>query len=281
MPDFISNIINFIKFMAKTHRLNMDANRIRRIRKTYFRVFLMHDYDSKKRIANIMGFKINFCTYNDLLYLFNEIFINQEYFFITKNKTPYIIDCGSNIGMSILYFKTLYPEASILAFEPNQEAFSCLENNVLKNSINKVLFYKKALSNKEGEIDFYYDQDILGSIVSSTKQERMPKQKMVVETSKLSSYINREVDFLKMDIEGAETEVIEELINMGKLNYVKQIVIEYHHHIVKDSDIFSKMLQLLENAGFGYQLESSIRRPLTSSEFQDIVIYAYNKNASI
>jgi FkbM family methyltransferase len=71
--------------------------------------------------------------------------------------------------------------------------------------------HKAALSNKEGIIDFYFDQENLGSLCMSTKQERMPKQRRSVEALLLSKHIDEEVDFLKIDIEGAEPEVVEEL----------------------------------------------------------------------
>ena len=75
----------------------------------------------------------------------------------------------------------------------------------------------------------------------------------------LSSFITQEIDFMKMDIEGGEFDVIEELINAGKFNYIKQMVIEYHHHIIEDSDEFSKMISLIEDAGYGYQIEGENR----------------------
>jgi hypothetical protein len=44
--------------------------------------------------ASILGFKV--CSYNlqDLTYLFNEIFIDQEYFFVADSEKPFVIDCG-------------------------------------------------------------------------------------------------------------------------------------------------------------------------------------------
>ena len=280
MLRVIKKIYHLIIALNKTIRLKLTKELKNKIRATYFRVNFLEIYDSKHKIANIVRFKVKFYTYEELAYLFNEIFINQEYYFISKTNSPYIIDCGSNIGMSILYFKMLYPDSSILAFEPSEEVFSCLESNIRNNNLNSIIVNKIALSNKEGAIYFYYDKDNLDSLVSSIKQERMPKQKRTVEASVLSKYIDRDVDFLKMDVEGAELEIIEELSNKGKLNYVKQMVIEYHHHIVRDSDIFSKLLRLLEDAGFGYQIESHLQRPLISKQFQDILIYAYQKNST-
>ncbi|HKZ65867.1 MAG TPA: hypothetical protein VJ111_05915, partial [Chitinophagaceae bacterium] len=56
----------------------------------------------------------------------NEMFKEKVYKFTSSKKNPYIIDCGSNIGMSILYFKSLYPEARILGFEADPYIFSFL-----------------------------------------------------------------------------------------------------------------------------------------------------------
>ena len=89
-----------------------------------------------------------------------------------------------------------------------------------------------------------------------------------------------DVDFLKIDIEGSELEVIEELSNAKKLRYVKQMVIEYHHHIARESDVFSRMLRLLEDAGFGYQIESFLGRPFAREQFQDIIVYVYRKKST-
>jgi hypothetical protein len=140
--------------------------------------------------------------------------------------------------------------------------------------------HQAALSNKEGIIDFYFDQENLGSLCMSTKQERMPKQRRSVEALLLSKHIDEEVDFLKIDIEGAELEVVEELSNARKLSYVKQMAIEYHHHIVSEADTFSRMLSVLEDAGFGYQIESNLGRPFKRDQFQDILVYAYRKKST-
>ena len=58
------------------------------------------------------------------------------------------------------------------------------------------------------------------------------------------------------------------------------MIIEYHHHISKELDIFSTMLKLLEDAGLGYQIESRITRPHVSEQFQDILVYAYRKKST-
>ena len=53
-----------------------------------------------------------------------EIFDQQIYRFNTSNSKPYIVDCGANIGLSIIYFKQLFPNAEIVAFEPDEKIFN-------------------------------------------------------------------------------------------------------------------------------------------------------------
>jgi FkbM family methyltransferase len=272
-------IYQLIRTLEKINRLEVEKSIKNKIRATWFKVFFLKRYDSKNKMANIVGFKVRFLNYWALSFLFNEIFLNNVYYFLAENDSPVIIDCGSHIGMSIFYFKMLYPDSQIVAFEPGEEAYFCLQENVRNNLLHSIAMHKFALSNKEGTIDFYYDQIKIGSMRMSTKQERMPKQRRRVEASLLSKHIDKEVDFLKIDIEGAEQEVIEELSNARKLSYVKQMVIEYHHHIVREADVFSRMLRLLEDAEFGYQIASRLGRPHITEQFQDILVYAYRKKS--
>lgn len=279
MRRILRRIYNSTENLVKIHRLEIDNELKRKIRETWLKSFVLNRSDSRIRSTSIVGFKFRFLDYGTLSYLYNEIFIDNEYFFTAENDSPYIIDCGSNIGMSIIYFKMLYPNSRILAFEPGEEPFACLKENIKNNNLqNSVQAIKAALANKEGTVQFFYDPSNPGSLVMSTKQERMQKQRRNVEATLLSKHIGEDVDFLKMDIEGAELEIMEELSSSGKLSHIKQMAIEYHHHISKKTDEFSKMLRILENSGFGYQIESHLIRPDKHEQFQDIHVYAYRKN---
>ena len=177
----------------------------------------------------------------------------------------------------MIYFKLLYPNSKIIAFEPDDTAFSCLEYNIAANSLNSIVPHKTALSNREGSVDLYYDSDNPGGLCTSTKRERMANHKRVVPASLLSKHIDNCVDFLKMDVEGAELEILTELKDQSKLTFVKQMIIEYHHHIVKDADEFSRILAILEDTGFGYQIHNTVKWPMQREQYQDILIYAYSK----
>jgi hypothetical protein len=115
---------SLIETLTKVKRSEIEDRFKSKIRETWLKVFFLKRYDSNNRTANIVGFDMGFLDYDALSYLYNEIFIDNEYYFTAENENPYIIDCGSNIGMSIFDFKMLYPNSRILAFEPGEEAFS-------------------------------------------------------------------------------------------------------------------------------------------------------------
>jgi len=251
----------------------------RKIRRTLIKTFYFKMYNRKKEEADIVGNKIRFNYFNTIHSLFTEIFIDQCYWFTTDKHDPVIIDCGSNFGQSVIYFKMLYPEAKITCFEPDDQTFSILKHNIESNGIQGVEMHKKAIASYDGVIDFYNIDDNQGSLVMSIIKERVPSgKKNIVEATRLSNYIDGPINFLKMDIEGSEISVLKELKKSGKLQYVRQMVIEYHHHIVEHEDIGSTILTLIEDAGFGYQIKADFLYPRKQIHFQDILIYAYNKN---
>ncbi|HEY3875893.1 MAG TPA: FkbM family methyltransferase [Candidatus Kapabacteria bacterium] len=226
-----------------------------------------------------MGFRVHYAQWQLLLYLFREIFLEGSYLFESNTESPTIVDCGSNIGMSILFFKMIYPKSQIIGFEPDPATFETLQSNIECNALAGVKVYPFALSGGDGMIDFYHKDDDAGSLLMSIHKIRMGGERIVVPTRKLSSFVTGPIDLLKMDIEGAEEEVIKELVASNVLSFVQQMFIEYHHHINSSEDTFSRFLALLEQSGFGYQISSDAKKGkiARSSEFQDIRIYCYRK----
>jgi FkbM family methyltransferase len=233
---------------------------------------------SPKDRAKVGAFDVRFLTRKSFEFQYEEIIRKRQYLFETDNSTPFVVDCGANIGMSVLYFKGLYPEARVLAFEPDPSAFACLRANVTENGLLDVRIENAAVAWAEGETDFFYDRADPASLRMSIVRERMPKDRRTVRAVQLSRFLDEEVDFLKIDVEGAELDVLGELDEAGKLRLVKQMLVEYHHHIVRTEDRLSGLLALLENDGFGYQIEGHIDRPLPRERGQDVRIYAYRKD---
>jgi FkbM family methyltransferase len=223
--------------------------------------------------ARIFGYSVKNKYPLEVASLFNEIFIKQVYFFDTSTDKPFIIDCGSHIGMSILYFKLLYPNAEVLGFEPDPASFRFLKKNIENNNLKDVKLIKKALSNKNDKILFYGGR----SATSSAFKNRGGNKVIEIEAVKLSNYIERNVDFLKIDVEGAEFGILQDLISKNKLKMINKIVVEYHHHMKKNDDRFSKFLGMFEDNNFGYQIGGLSKFPYEKNKFQDVMIFAYKK----
>lgn len=182
-----------------------------------------------------------------------EIVKNKMYEFKTTSAKPYIIDCGANMGLSVYYFAKEYPGAEIIAFEPEDAIYDTLKKNIETYSLTNVTAYKKAVWDSETILKFYTDHGMGGSVTNV-----YAKQKPVeIETLRLANFINKKVDMLKMDIEGAEYTVLEDCASL--LSNVENIFVEYHSFINKEQQL-DQLLLLLKEQGFRYHLKESYSR---------------------
>lgn len=229
------------------------------------------------RRETIFGFTVRFFDYPTFLFLFEELFIWKPYDFKATSSRPTIFDCGSNIGMSLLYFKRVYPDCVLVAFEADRKTFELLKENVQGNKLRDVTLVNRAVLDRTGPVEFYSDPGLPGSLAMSANPERGLKARTTIEATTLSEYLHSEIDFLKMDIEGAEGRVLRELVDRNKLKLVKEMVFEYHHHERPDEDALSGILAILEQNGFGYEICDMIPPPFQRGRFRGMLIYAYQK----
>ncbi len=172
-----------------------------------------------------------------------EIFDEKEYKFKSEvvSEEPFIIDCGSNIGLSILYFKSEYPKSRVLGFEPVPETFTVLRENMKCNGLEGVEIKQAALTGSNGRISVFGSG--LGASISRSWGVQEAEESRIVESVQLSNYIGGPVDYLKLDVEGAEEHVIPEI--QDKLPLVKEIYIEYHE--TRGRSFLEKILTILNN----------------------------------
>jgi FkbM family methyltransferase len=177
----------------------------------------------------VMGYRIRFMDHSFLLHLFEEIFIREIYFFQTSHTSPFIVDCGSNIGLSLLYFEMKYPKSRILAFEPDAANFSLLSKNIEMNQLEGITLKMSALSKEKSERPFFSSASEAGALNNSLFQLPKHNTAVLVNTEKLSDHISEKVDWLKIDTEGAEGEIIEDLCSSNKIDMINALFIEYHN----------------------------------------------------
>ena len=183
------------------------------------------------------------------LHSLDEIFGGEIYRFESGTDEPYIIDCGANIGLSIFYFKKIYPNSKIVAFEPDNKIFNILQENIngFPNSGNIQLF-EEAVWTSDCELEFYSEGTLGGSIqVDYRNTNNIIKIKAV----DLKKFLNQKVDFLKIDIEGAENEVVFDI--KDSLKNVDKLFLEYHG-LKNQKQNLGEILNLLKEVGFEYYI---------------------------
>jgi FkbM family methyltransferase len=229
--------------------------------------------------ARFLNYDVTYLDEGSFRILLGEVFFNCDYLVDLGSKTPVILDCGANIGLATLFFKRLYPLAHISCFEPDPTTASILRQNIEKNHLD-VAIHNVMLTNDDEEHSFYVSSDIEGSLMMSSIPDRMSNQReILVKGSRLSNYVEGNVDLVKLDVEGAEFEVLTDLIESGKLSQVRRMIIEYHHKIGGHASCLSKFFGLLEQEGFEYHISAHCEHIMAEDVFQDVLIGAYRPTA--
>lgn len=207
-------------------------------------------------MPSVAGYRISTDHFENFRGIVREVFLLGDYHFKSSLSKPLIIDCGGNIGLTALYFKWLYPNARLTVFEPAPENIRLLKKNLERNGIKDVRVVEAAVSDKPGTIQFWVNKARPGGSTSTrevyeTKSRNGGKYaEYDVPAVLLSDYIDKEVDLLKIDIEGAEGQVIQDLNHNGKLPLIRDIIMEYHYNPKNESNNLPKLLSTLEQNGF-------------------------------
>lgn len=204
--------------------------------------------------VNLFGQSFDFVDSASFLFMHKEIFEQQIYKFKKKNQEPLVIDCGANIGLSVLYFKQLFPESRVIAFEPDVKVSQVLKKNVEKFKLANVELVDKAVWSSKTTLEFMSE----GSDGGRVTQIEPEREKYQVETVRLWDYLNQPVDLLKLDIEGAETEVIQDCKDL--LVNVEHCFVEYHS-FVDEPQTLPIIINILSEAGYRLHIHPPATSP--------------------
>lgn len=234
------NIKQFLKkiFVEKDRIKQKEIKRFTPIKKTFLgHTLYIHDIDS-----------FHLCE--------KELFHSEMYKFNSQTSNPLIIDCGTNIGMSIIYFKQLYPDAQIVGFEADEYIYDFLKRNVESYNFRDVQIINEAVYNRIGKFSFFNEGGAGGRI----EQDDNVKSYKNVSAVRLRTYLeNKKIDFLKLDIEGAEYEVLKDCEDL--LINIDHIFVEYHSFPDRSQNL-QDILSILSNAGFKYHIKEAYSTPL-------------------
>jgi len=207
-------------------------------------------YGNKPRLKNytasFKGLKITLTDAESFIWQFKEIFADELYRFKTPENKPIIYDCGANIGMSVLYFSRLYPQARIEAFEAHPIVANVLCANLDQNKVKNVQVHAKAVwtSNQGLEISGAGADD--ASIFGTGDKTK-------IQSIRLADFLAQEarIDMLKMDIEGAELAVLKDC--EPYLHKIENLFIEFHSFSAQKQQL-SDVIEVLERQNFRYDI---------------------------
>jgi FkbM family methyltransferase len=210
-----------IRRLSSTTMPIMDALRLERSRNRHGRIEVTAEQQRITLRGNTTDIRC-----------FEKVFLHRDYFCPFPLKPKIIVDAGANTGLSSLYFAVTYPDAMILAIEPEAENFHLLKHNCA--GIDRVKPLRGALWSSQGEVSVTESFDG-GAWAFSVEREGKPSLDMVPSYSvpqliKMTGA--NQIDLLKLDIEGSEKNLFAG--NTDWLDDVAVIVIELHDRLIPD-----------------------------------------------
>ena len=176
------------------------------------KIILTAAFGQKNKLTRVMvpGIKhpVYFRRRSSDEYIFQHIFIREEYNFDVTTTPASIIDAGANVGFAAIYFANKFPNATIICLEPEPGNFKLLQQNIAPYP--NIIPVQKGLWNKTASLQIIdtgldnwgftvqeCDKDTPGAIEALSLTDIMQQFKLPV------------LDLVKIDIEGSEKEVLE------------------------------------------------------------------------
>ncbi|GAA4406025.1 hypothetical protein GCM10023187_25020 [Nibrella viscosa] len=164
--------------------------------------------------------------------VFNQIFVELSYDYPLSFEPEFIVDCGANIGLSALFFKSKYPKAQIVAIEPEATNFNLLIKNV--SSYSEIFCIRAGIWNTNTVLKVE-DENSFGNWGFNCRpvnEKSLNTVNAITINQIMSQYNKSEIDVLKIDIEGSELELFSDKYEKWLPN-TKVIMIETHDFIRK------------------------------------------------
>lgn len=209
--------------------------------------------------ATLWGYKFKFWIDSHQSYwLYKNYYLDSvEFRFIKSIIRPndVIFDIGSNIGIYSFWFsKCINDKGRVYSFEPDTTNIERFKYAIRLNNIKSIYLQQIALSNFVGKAKFSIGLDEQNGLIDESQANN--EKFKIVDTNTIDNFcVSNSIDvinYMKMDVEGAEWFVLNGAESMLRLQKIKIIQLEINNQLVK-FNISVKQLVGYMNA-FGYNL---------------------------
>jgi FkbM family methyltransferase len=189
--------------------------------------FLRHEFE----LIHRSGIKLRLRPNTDDLKIVKSNLVTKHYVrdFVPITRGSVVIDVGAHIGSFAVMAAGI--ASKVLAFEPEQSNYQMLKKNVELNDLKNVSIFAMAVSGSSGYQDIYISDDASTGGHSLYREDAIGALRRRVETISIEDIIEKEglriVDFVKLDCEGAEHEIVENM-SLGTAAKIMGIAMETH-----------------------------------------------------
>jgi FkbM family methyltransferase len=209
--------------------------------------------------ADVLDLALDFPDPHAFASQWHDVMVKGSIDVTLDTPSPRVLDCGAHVGLVSLWARRRWPAARVTAFEADPDIAEMLRDNLQRNGAGDVDIVAAAVWTQEGTVTFRApgsDAGAIDLVAADTAGSRRE-----VRSVRLRDWLTERIDLLKLDIEGAELDVLED--SADRLSNVENIHLEVH-----DFDphrrLLPRCLLCLERAGFTYALSdlgSALWRP--------------------
>ncbi len=208
------------------------------------------------------------------LIVYKRLFDYEEMQYLLKHlkKESTFIDIGANIGDYSLIASSIITKRTIHTFEPFHSVLARLKENIALNKINNITIHEEVVSDKDGYEYFDLESESEVNHITYTKTEASLKLKCI----KLDTFAERNklsmINFLKVDVEGAEMKALKGAERLLSEHKVKTILLELN----KNNQVFGttnlEIVRYLHTFGYKlYQIKEGKLLPLKKVDNNSII----------
>ncbi|MFH1227188.1 MAG: FkbM family methyltransferase [Planctomycetota bacterium] len=227
-------------------------------------------------LVDVQGHKMFLDSYDSLGLSMNDVYEPIETSIVNQyvKKGDVVLDIGANIGYYTLLFARLVgDEGKVYAFEPEPDNFELLKKNIEINKYENVVLIPKAVSDKVGKIRLYLSGNNKGDNRIFDSQDN--RLYIDVEMTTLNDYFRDykgKVDFVKMDIQGAEGRAVRGMTNLLSNNRQAKIISEFWPGgLDRAGTKPEEYLKTLESFGFKLNIIDEEQLKITPIEADELI----------